>query len=103
MSAVREDTRAGLEGLAELARVSLDGSNESIDRMLSLARAALDMDVAFILAFTDGEALVEAADGDADSFGIEVGTRLPLVERRIRPLPPERLCSRAIVLSSPIG
>ena len=42
MSAVREDTRAGLEGLAELARVSLDGSNESIDRMLSLARAALD-------------------------------------------------------------
>jgi len=80
MSAVREDTRAGLEGLAELARVSLDGSNESIDRMLSLARAALDMDVAFIVAFTDGEALVEAADGDADSFGIEVGTRLPLVE-----------------------
>ena len=80
MSAVREDTRAGLEGLAELARVSLDGSNESIDRMLSLARAALDMDVAFISAFTDGEALVEAADGDADSFGIEVGTRLPLVE-----------------------
>ena len=80
MSAVREDTRAGLEGLAELARVSLDGSNESIDRMLSLARAALDMDVAFIVAFTDGEALVEAADGDADSFGIQVGTRLPLVE-----------------------
>jgi EAL domain-containing protein (putative c-di-GMP-specific phosphodiesterase class I) len=70
----------GLEGLSELARVSLDGSSDSIDRMLSLARAALDMDVAFVSAFTDDEAVVEASDGDAESFGIEVGTRVPLVE-----------------------
>jgi hypothetical protein len=53
-----ESTTSGLEGLSELARVSLDGSNDSIDRMLSLARAALDMDVAFVSAFTDDEALV---------------------------------------------
>jgi EAL domain-containing protein (putative c-di-GMP-specific phosphodiesterase class I) len=75
-----ESTTSGLEGLSELARVSLDGSNDSIDRMLSLARAALDMDVAFVSAFTDDEALVEASEGDAASFGIEVGTRVPLVE-----------------------
>ena len=80
MSAVAVEATSGLVSLSELARVSLDGSNESIDRMLSLARAALDMDVAFVSAFTDDEAVVEASDGDASSFGIEVGTRVPLVE-----------------------
>jgi EAL domain-containing protein (putative c-di-GMP-specific phosphodiesterase class I) len=80
VSAVTVERTSGLESLSELARVSLDGSNESIDRMLSLARAALDMDVAFVSAFADGEAIVEASDGDASSFGIEVGTRVPLVE-----------------------
>ena len=80
MSTVAVEATSGLEGLSELARVSLDGSNDSIDRMLSLARAALDMDVAFVSGFTDDAALVEASDGDAESFGIEVGTRVPLVE-----------------------
>jgi EAL domain-containing protein (putative c-di-GMP-specific phosphodiesterase class I) len=80
MSAVAVERKSGLEGLSELARVSLDGSTDSIDRMLSLARAALGMDVAFVSAFTDDEAIVEAFDGDAESFGIEAGTRVPLVE-----------------------
>jgi hypothetical protein len=40
-----------LEGLAELARLSADGSSEAIERILSLARAALDMDVALVGAF----------------------------------------------------
>ena len=80
MSTVAVEATSGLEGLSELARVSLDGSHDSIDRMLSLARAALDMDVAFVSGFTDDAALVEASDGDAESFGIEVGTRVPLVE-----------------------
>jgi hypothetical protein len=38
--------RPSLDGLAELARLSVDGSTDSIERILSLARAALDMDVA---------------------------------------------------------
>jgi EAL domain-containing protein (putative c-di-GMP-specific phosphodiesterase class I) len=80
MSALEHETTRGLDGLAELARVSLDGSHDAIERMLSLARAALDMDVAFVSAFTDGEAIVEAADGNAEGFGIEPGTRVPLVE-----------------------
>jgi hypothetical protein len=37
-----------LEKLSELARLSLDGSSEAIERILSLARAALDMDVALL-------------------------------------------------------
>jgi EAL domain-containing protein (putative c-di-GMP-specific phosphodiesterase class I) len=80
MTAVDIGGAPGLDGLAELARVSLDGSKQSIDRMLSLARAALDMDVAFVSAFADGEAIVEAADGDAESFGVRLGTQVPLVE-----------------------
>ena len=80
MIAVDVETSPGLEGLAELARVSLDPSTESIDRMLSLARAALDMDVAFVSAFADDEAIVESVDGDGESFGVEAGTRVPLVE-----------------------
>ena len=65
-----------LEGLAELARLSADGSSEAIERILSLARAALDMDVALVGAF-DGEFVVEAIDGDSEWFDLEVGTRIP--------------------------
>jgi EAL domain-containing protein (putative c-di-GMP-specific phosphodiesterase class I) len=77
---VENETSPGLDKLAELARVSLDGSNNSIERMLSLVRAALDMDVALISAFNDDTAVVEAVDGDAASFGVAVGARVPLVE-----------------------
>ena len=65
-----------LEGLAELARLSADGSSEAIERILSLARAALDMDVALVGAF-DGDFVVEAIDGDSEWFDLEVGTRIP--------------------------
>ena len=54
-----------LEGLAELARLSLEGSSEAIERILSLARAALDMDVALVGAF-DGDFVVQAVDGESD-------------------------------------
>ena len=65
-----------LEGLSELARLSLDGANEGIERILALARAALDMDVAILGAF-DGDFIVEAVDGDNEWFDLEVGSRLP--------------------------
>ena len=67
---------AGLESLAELARLSLDGSNEAVERILSLARAALDMDVAVVGTF-DGEFVVQAVAGEGEWFDIEVGTRIP--------------------------
>lgn len=68
---------ASLEGLAELARLSLDGSNEAIERILSLARAALDMDVALVGAF-DGDFVVQAVDGDSEWFDLEVGKHIPV-------------------------
>jgi len=72
-----------LEALSELARLSLDGSSEAIERILSLARAALDMDVALVGAF-DGDFVVEAVDGDNEWFDLEVGTRLPAQETYCR-------------------
>jgi EAL domain-containing protein (putative c-di-GMP-specific phosphodiesterase class I) len=68
-----------LEGLAELARLTLDGSSEAIERILALARAALDMDLALVGAF-DGEYVVEALEGDNEWFNIEVGKRTPVGE-----------------------
>jgi EAL domain-containing protein (putative c-di-GMP-specific phosphodiesterase class I) len=68
---------ASLEGLAELARLSLDGSSEAIERILSLARAALDMDVALVGAF-DGDFVVQAVDGDSEWFDLEVGKHIPV-------------------------
>jgi EAL domain-containing protein (putative c-di-GMP-specific phosphodiesterase class I) len=69
-------TAPGLEGLAELARLSGDGSTEAIERILSLARAALDMDLALVGTF-DGDFLVEAVDGEHEWFDIEAGLRIP--------------------------
>ena len=66
-----------LECLAELARLSLDGSSEAIERILSLARAALDMDVAVVGAF-DGDFVVQAVDGENEWFDLEVGSRIPV-------------------------
>lgn len=73
----------GLEGLAELARLTLDGSSEAIERILSLARAALDMDVALVGAF-DGDFVVDAIDGENEWFGIEAGMRMPQQETYCR-------------------
>jgi EAL domain-containing protein (putative c-di-GMP-specific phosphodiesterase class I) len=69
----------GLEGLSELARLTLDGSNEAIERILSLARGALDMDVALVGAF-DGDYVVRAVDGEQEWFNLEVGQRIPVEE-----------------------
>src|SRR5213076_1984717 len=73
----------GLENLSELARLTLDGSNEAIERILSLARGALDMDVALVGAF-DGEYVIEAAEGDEEWFDLEVGKRIPVEETYCR-------------------
>jgi EAL domain-containing protein (putative c-di-GMP-specific phosphodiesterase class I) len=69
-------TSAGLEGLAELARLTLDGSSEAIERILSLARAALDMDVAIVGRF-DSDFVVQAVDGENEWFAIDAGMRIP--------------------------
>jgi EAL domain-containing protein (putative c-di-GMP-specific phosphodiesterase class I) len=74
---------SGLDSLTELARLSLAGSNEAIERILSLARGALDMDVALVGAF-DGEYVIETVEGDEEWFDLEVGKRIPVEETYCR-------------------
>jgi len=50
---------------------------EAIERILSLARAALDMDVAVVGA-VDGDFIVQAVDGENEWFDLEVGSRIPV-------------------------
>jgi GAF domain len=84
MSGIISTKRApGLEGLSELARLTLDGSNEAIERILSLARGALDMDVALVGAF-DGDYVIHAVDGEKEWFDLEVGKRIPVEETYCR-------------------
>jgi EAL domain-containing protein (putative c-di-GMP-specific phosphodiesterase class I) len=66
----------GLEGIAELARLTLDGSSDAVERILSLARAALDMDVALVGRF-DGDYVIQAVEGENEWFDLEAGMRIP--------------------------
>jgi response regulator RpfG family c-di-GMP phosphodiesterase len=64
-----------LGGLAELAS---DPPQDAIERILTVAREQLHMDVAFVGEFTQGKEVFRATEGDAESFGIrkDAGVRL---------------------------
>lgn len=53
-------------------------TGENVERVLDLARRHLDMDVALLSEFTDGEQRYRAGSGDAVSFGCDVGASTPL-------------------------
>jgi EAL domain-containing protein (putative c-di-GMP-specific phosphodiesterase class I) len=56
------------------------GERDGVDRILQVARQFLEMDVAFISEFVDGQQLYRAAAGDIASFGAELDTGPPLTE-----------------------
>ena len=69
-------TDAGrLRGLADLASGRAPGS---VERTISLAREALEMDVAFVSEFADDRMEFRALEGDAASFGWREGGGVPL-------------------------
>jgi EAL domain-containing protein (putative c-di-GMP-specific phosphodiesterase class I) len=53
---------------------------ETIERILTLARRQLGMDVAFAAAIENGLEKVRATDGDAESFGLDAQINIPLEE-----------------------
>jgi EAL domain-containing protein (putative c-di-GMP-specific phosphodiesterase class I) len=59
--------------------LSVDGSSDTIERILSLARAALDMDLALVATF-DGDYVIAAVAGDPEWFDLEIGKRVPIEE-----------------------
>ena len=69
-------TEAGrLEGLAELAS---GRTPSAVEHTLTLAREALDMDVAFVSRFAEDRMEFRALEGDAESFGWQEGGGVPL-------------------------
>ena len=69
-------TDAGrLRGLADLASGRAPGS---VERTISLAREALEMDVAFVSEFAEDRMEFRALEGDAASFGWREGGGVPL-------------------------
>jgi EAL domain-containing protein (putative c-di-GMP-specific phosphodiesterase class I) len=55
-------------------------AHTSIARALDLARVHLGLDLAFLAQFRDGEEIFRVVEGDADSFGLDEDTALPLDE-----------------------
>ena len=51
---------------------------ETIERLLSTVREAMEMDVAFVSEFTEDRLVFRALEGDAESFGWRGGESFPL-------------------------
>jgi EAL domain-containing protein (putative c-di-GMP-specific phosphodiesterase class I) len=68
-----------MQGIVESYR-SAATPTETIERILTLARRQLGMDVAFIAAIENGLEKVRVTDGDAESFGLDGQINIPLEE-----------------------
>jgi GAF domain-containing protein len=53
---------------------------ETIERLLSTVREAMEMDVAFVSEFTEDRLVFRALEGDVESFGWREGESFPLDE-----------------------
>lgn len=68
-----------MQGIVESYR-SAAAPAETIERILTLARRQLGMDVAFVAAIENGLEKVRVTDGDAESFGLDGQINIPLEE-----------------------
>jgi signal transduction histidine kinase len=64
-----------LMGLAQLA---LDDPTETIESALEAAREGLEMEIAYLAEFTDGEQIFHTLAGDLDTLDIAEGQAIPL-------------------------
>jgi EAL domain-containing protein (putative c-di-GMP-specific phosphodiesterase class I) len=68
-----------MQGTLELTRGAVTPA-ETIERILTLARRQLGMDVAFVSAIEGGLEKIRAIEGDAESFGLDGPISIPLEE-----------------------
>jgi EAL domain-containing protein (putative c-di-GMP-specific phosphodiesterase class I) len=68
-----------MQGIVESYRSAATPA-ETIERILTLARRQLGMDVAFVAAIENGLEKVRVTDGDAESFGLDGQINIPLEE-----------------------
>ncbi len=53
-------------------------ATQTVERALAIVREHLEMDVAYVAEFTDGQEVYRALEGDAESFGLARGEGIPL-------------------------
>jgi EAL domain-containing protein (putative c-di-GMP-specific phosphodiesterase class I) len=68
-----------MQGIVESYRSAATPA-ETVERILTLARRQLGMDVAFVAAIENGLEKVRLTDGDAESFGLDGQIHIPLEE-----------------------
>jgi EAL domain-containing protein (putative c-di-GMP-specific phosphodiesterase class I) len=68
-----------MQGILETSRSAVTPA-ETIERILTLARRQLGMDVAFVSAIEGGLEKIRAIEGDAESFGLDGPISIPLEE-----------------------
>jgi EAL domain-containing protein (putative c-di-GMP-specific phosphodiesterase class I) len=68
-----------MQGIVESYRSGVTPA-ETIERILTLARRQLGMDVAFVAAIENGLEKIRVTDGDAESFGFDGQINIPLEE-----------------------
>lgn len=61
-----------------LQELTLDAANDTIESIPATAREMLEMDIAYVAQFTDGQQVFRHLDGDSRSFGVEPDQSMPL-------------------------
>ena len=64
--------------LSILAEVASNRAENTLERILGIAREVLGMDVSYVAEFTEDQMSFRALEGDAASFGWRAGERVPL-------------------------
>ncbi len=70
----------GAEGTGLLGRLGAVAESPSVEHALRAVRELLGMDVSYVTRHTHDEQVLLATEGDAASFGLAPGTRIPLAE-----------------------
>jgi putative nucleotidyltransferase with HDIG domain len=64
--------------LSELAQVASEGAPETVEWVLVAAKEQLGMEAAFVSAFSEQRMMFRKLVGEAESFGLREGERMPL-------------------------
>ncbi len=78
MSNIRSHKEKADNTTSTLAEIASNSVTQTIERMLEAAREQLGMEVAFVSEFAGGQQVYRRVAGDADSFGFEEDTGIPL-------------------------
>lgn len=76
----RADLLAGIPARREMDQLSAVARHPSIGRAVMSARELLEMDLAYVAEFVGGDQVFRTLSGDASSFGVDIGSVIPLAD-----------------------